>query len=525
MIIELSDFLRTKYKKMLDILFGGTTMEMDIKKIHENPPYGMIAILFLGGFVALLNNTLLNIALPAIMEEFSIKPSQVQWVTTGYMLISGILIPTSAYFIQRFTNRHLFLTAMSLFTLGTILAVIAPVFPVLVLARMTQAAGASMMMPLLMNVMLIAFPVERRGTAMGFFSLVMFTAPAIGPTLSGWIVENYSWRILFALIVPFGLFTLIYAFFRLKNITPNREVTLDFVSLVLSSVGFGSLLYGFSTAGDNGWITFSTYGTIIIGAVTLFIFVLRQNRLEEPMLDFKIYRYPMFALASAISVVMSMAMFSGMILTPVYVQMIRGISPFESGILMLPGAVLMGLMSPIVGRLFDRYGAKSMALIGISITIITTFYLSKLDFHSGYYYIMMLYTVRMLGMSLVMMPVMTNGLNQLPMISNPHGTAMNNTLQQVSGAIGTALMLTIMTNRTESTSVKLVAEAKKAGEAINETQIEMEAMLDGVTFSFFISTLIALLALFLALFIKRVTPPSHTGFEDDEFINLAEQEQ
>src|SRR5699024_10582055 len=143
----------------------------------------------------------------------------------------------------------------------------------------------------------------------------------------------------------------------------------------------------------------------------------------------------------------AMAMFSGMILTPVYVQMIRGISPFEAGIIMLPGAILMGIMSPIVGRLFDRYGARTMAIIGITITIVTTFYLSRLDFHSGYYYIMMLYTVRMMGMSLVMMPVMTNGLNQLPMVSNPHGTAMNNTLQQVSGAIGTALLLTIMTNR------------------------------------------------------------------------------
>jgi len=500
-------------------------MEIDIKKMHENPPYGMIAILFLGGFVALLNNTLLNIALPTIMEDFSIKPSQVQWVTTGYMLVSGILIPTSAYFIQRYTNRRLFLTAMTLFTLGTAIAVVAPVFSVLVLARMTQAAGAAMMMPLLMNVMLIAFPVERRGTAMGLFSLVMFTAPAIGPTLSGWIVEQYSWRVLFALIIPFGLFTLAYAFFRLKNITPNREVKLDFFSLVLSSLGFGSLLYGFSTAGDNGWTAFSTYGTIIIGAVTLLVFVLRQNRLEEPMLDFKIYRYPMFSLASAISIVMSMAMFSGMILTPVYVQMIRGISPFESGILMLPGAILMGIMSPIVGRLFDRYGAKTMALIGITITIVTTFYLSRLDFQTGYYYIMMLYTVRMMGMSLVMMPVMTNGLNQLPMISNPHGTAMNNTLQQVSGAIGTALLLTIMTNRTESTGMNLLAEAKRTGERINELEIEATAMLDGVTFAFYVSMYIAMVAFVLALFIKRVTPPTHTGYEDDEeLINLMEEE-
>lgn len=498
-------------------------MEIDIKKLHENPPYGMIAILFLGGFVALLNNTLLNVALPSMMEDFSIKPSQVQWVSTGYMLMSGILIPVSAYFIQRYTNRQLFLTAMILFTMGTTIAAFSPVFVALVIGRMIQAAGASMMMPLLMNVMLIAFPVERRGVAMGLFSLVMFTAPAVGPTLSGWIVQEYSWRLLFVLIIPFGVLTIIYAFFRLKNITPTRDVKLDFPSLVLSSVGFGGLLYGFSTAGDNGWGAFSTYGTIIIGAIALITFVIRQFRLEEPMLDFRIYRYPMFALASAIAIVMAMAMFSGMILTPVYVQMIRGISPFESGILMLPGAILMGLMSPIVGRLFDRYGAKAMAIIGLTITIVTTYYLSKLQVDSGYYYIMTLYTVRMMGMSLVMMPVMTNGLNELPMISNPHGTAMNNTLQQVSGAIGTALLLTIMTNRTEATGLKLATEAANSGGPINEAEIEIQSMLDGVTFSFFISTLIAIIALILAFFIKRVTPPSYTGFEDKGELVKAEE--
>ena len=165
---------------------------MDIKKMHEKPPYGMLAILFVGAFIAFLNNTLLNIALPTIMDEFQVQPSAVQWLTTGYMLVNGILIPASAFFIQKFTNRRLFITAMSLFSLGTLIAVIAPTFGLLVVARMIQASGSAMMMPLLMNIMLVAFPVERRGSAMGLFGLVMFTAPAIGPTLSGYIIEHYS---------------------------------------------------------------------------------------------------------------------------------------------------------------------------------------------------------------------------------------------------------------------------------------------------------------------------------------------
>ena len=488
---------------------------IDMNELHKKPPYGMIAIMFIGAFVAFLNNTLLNVALPTIMTEFSVKPSQVQWLTTGYMLVNGILIPASAFFIQKFTNRRLFITAMALFSLGTLLAMLAPVFSVLIIARMIQAAGSAMMMPLLMNIMLTAFPIERRGTAMGLFGLVMFTAPAIGPTLSGWVIEHYSWRTLFGIVLPIALLTLVYSIFRLRNITPNRDMKLDGFSLVLSSVGFGGLLYGFSSAGDMGWDSIYVYGTIGIGAVALLMFILRQLKMDDPMLDFKIYKHPMFALSSAISIVLSVSMFSAMILTPLYVQTIREISPFHSGILMLPGAVLMGIMSPITGRLFDKYGARMMAVIGLTTIVVTTFYFSRLGMESDYYYIMMLYTVRMFGISLVMMPVMTNGLNQLPMASNPHGTAMNNTLQQVSGAIGSALLLTIMTKRMESTGANLLAEATASGNApstaaglkILEEELGAIAMLEGINFAFFISTLVAVLSLILSFFIQRVTPP------------------
>lgn len=316
-------------------------------------------------------------------------------------------------------------------------------------------------------------------------------------------------------MLPFAVFTLIYATFKLRNITPNREVSLDLFSLVLSSIGFGGLLYGFSTAGDKGWSSPFVYGTIIVGALALLLFIVRQLKMNDPMLDFRIYKHPMFALSSAISIVLSIAMFSAMILTPLYVQSVRGISPFDAGILMLPGAIVMGLMSPITGKLFDKYGARAMAIIGLSITIITTYYLSKLGMDSGYYYIMMLYTVRMFGISMVMMPVMTNGLNQLPMVSNPHGTAMNNTLQQVSGAIGSAVLLTVMTNRMESRGKDLFMEAQANGMipasaeklAVFEKQIGTQAMLEGINFAFLISTIVAALALILTFFIKRVEPP------------------
>ncbi len=484
---------------------------MEMEELHKKPPYGMIAILFFGAFVAFLNNTLLNVALPTIMAEFEVKPAVVQWLTNGYMLVNGIMIPASAFFIQKFTNRKLFLTAMSLFTLGTALAAFAPHFGVLIAGRMIQASGAGIMMPLLMNVMLAAFPVERRGAAMGVFGLVIMAAPAIGPTLSGWVVEHYSWRTLFEIILPFAALALILGSFKLKNITPNRDIKVDIFSLILSSIGFGALLYGFSSAGDKGWGALEVYGTIIIGTVAIVAFVIRQLRMEDPMLEFRIYKYPMFALSSVIMVVVSASMFSGMILTPIYVQTVRGISPFHAGLLMLPGAILMSIMSPITGRLFDKYGARVLATIGLAITVVTTYLFHELTVDTGFYHIMLLYTVRMLGMSLVMMPVMTNGLNQLPMSANPHGTAMNNTLQQISGAIGTAVLVTVMNSRMETKGTELAEAAAASGKSLQDPQVMNElaqqATLGGITFAFLVSTFIAAIALVLALFMKRVTPP------------------
>ncbi|CDO02876.1 Multidrug resistance protein B [Oceanobacillus picturae] len=487
---------------------------MEINKLHEKPPYGMIAILFIGAFVSILNETLLNVALPSIMEEFEVKATAVQWLSTGYMLINGILIPASAFFIQRFTNKSLFITAMTLFTIGTLTASLAPSFGVLLAARMIQASGSAVMMPLLMNVMLTAFPVEKRGAAMGTFGLVMIVAPAIGPTLSGWVIEHYSWRTLFDIVLPFAIFTLLYSIFKLKNITPQRNIKLDILSIILSSLGFGGLLYGFSTAGENGWNDPLVYGTIAIGAISVIGLIIRQLNMDDPMLEFRIFKYPMFALSSTISIVLAIAMFSGMILMPIYIQTIRGISPMDSGLLMLPGAILMGIMSPITGRLFDKYGARLLALIGLTITIATTYSFSRLSLDTSYGTIMLIYTVRMFGMSMVMMPIMTNGLNQLPMKDNPHGTAMNNTLQQVSGAIGSALLITVMNNRTETKATELSAAVDPNAVATTQAAAEVQAdilnqsMLSGINFSFLVSTFIAILAFVLAFFIKRVHTPT-----------------
>jgi EmrB/QacA subfamily drug resistance transporter len=485
---------------------------MEIKKTEtKRPPYGIISILMIGAFIAFLNNTLLNIALPSIMADLEVDASTVQWLTTGFMLVNGVLIPTTAFLIQKYSVRKLFLVAMGLFTAGTILAGIAHAFPILLAGRMTQAAGSAIMMPLLMNVMLVSFPIEKRGAAMGIFGLVLMGAPAIGPTLSGWLIEHYDWRMLFHFVTPIAVIVLLVGFFLLKDKKEKVNIKLDFLSVLLTSVGFGGLLYGFSSAGKQGWDSPQVYLTIAIGAISLLLSILRQLKQDKPMLNYKIFKYPMFALSSVISMVITMAMFSGMLLLPIYVQTVRGISPFDAGLMMLPGALIMALMSPITGKLFDKFGGRALAVVGLVITVITSYLFSQLTLETTYTQLLLLFSVRMFGMSMVMMPVSTNGLNQLPARFYPHGTAMNNTLQQVSGAIGTALLVTVMSNRAESKAkelgeaamAKLTEQPTPEALAQMEQQIMMSATLDGINFAFFVSVFIAALALVLALFMKR----------------------
>ena len=478
---------------------------MNTSTIEKKPPYLMLAILFFGAFVSFLNNSLLNVALPSIRDDFGKDYSTVQWLATGYMLVSGVLIPVSAFLITRFKNRTLFIVSMILFTIGTAMAALAPNFGFLLAGRMVQAAGSAVMGPLLMNVMLVSFPREKRGAAMGVFGLVMITAPAIGPTLSGYIVQYYDWRVLFEMILPFAILSIILAFWKLENVMDTRKVSLDYFSIVLSVIGFGGILYGCSMASSNGWGDTVVLTTIIVGAVALFLFITRQFKLEEPLLDLRVYKYPMFALGSVISMVNAAALFSGMILTPAYVQDVRGIDPLESGLMMLPGAIIMGVMSPITGKLFDKFGPRILAVIGLGITAISTFMLAGLDLESSYAYIIGIYTIRMFGMSMVMMPIMTNGLNQLPTRLNPHGTAVNNTAQQVIGSIGTAIFVTIMTSAAATRGKELAAAMDPASmteEAMK--QIQAQSLLHGVQLSFIVAAVVTCVALVLSFFLKRV---------------------
>lgn len=469
---------------------------------QKQPDYKLIIILLSGAFISFLSNTFLNVALPAIKNDFGISTSAVQWVSTSYMLVSGIIIPTTAYLMQKFSARTLFLTAMSLFLLGTIVAGFSPAFIVLILGRMIQASGSAMLMPLLMNIMISSFPPDKRGTAMGLFSLVMFFAPAIGPTVSGIVVENYSWHVLFYMMIPVLIIVLVVGFWQLPEIQQKREAHIDIMSIILSTIGFGGVLYGLSSAGENGLASSSVLIPLLLGIAGITLYVIRQFKLEFPMLDFRVYKYPMYTIASLIIGAANMALFAGMILIPIFMQDIQGLSPLDTGLLMLPGALIMGFMSPVSGKLFDMYGPKTMAITGLALAVVTTFFLSRLEIDTSFTYLLTIYMVRALGMTMVNTPVMTNGMNSLPSHLTPHGSSLNSMLNQVSGSIGIALLITVMQTYTNITVNNM--------DSPTEAMIN-QATLEGINLAFLVGTGFLFLALVAAFFLKQSSSADTIG--------------
>ncbi|MFZ0368065.1 MAG: DHA2 family efflux MFS transporter permease subunit [Halobacillus sp.] len=453
----------------------------------------IVSVLLVSAFVAVLNQTLLNTALPNIMESLNVSASTSQWLMTGFMLVNGVMIPITAFLIGKFTTRRLFFTAMTLFTIGTMVAALAPNFPVLLSGRLIQASGAGIMMPLMQTVMLMIFPIEKRGTVMGMAGLVIAFGPAIGPTLSGYLVEEYSWRVPFMVIIPIAIAALMFGAFALKNVTKQTNPKIDILSIILSTFGFGGLLYGLSSAGNDGWDSANVYVAVIIGVISLTSFILRQFRLDKPILEFRVFGNKIYALAAVISMVVMMSMLGAELLIPIYMQTMRGFTAFESGLLLLPGAIVMGVMSPITGRIFDKVGARWLAIVGLSIIAVTTFELSTLTATTTYTFILVVYAIRMMGIAMVMMPVSTAGLNQLSTEWIPHGTAMNNTLRTIAGSIGTALLVTVMTNASKD-YVPSSGETKQ--------QIMSNAMIHGINVAFMVATIIAIIGIVLSFFIK-----------------------
>ncbi|MHC5268705.1 MDR family MFS transporter [Enterococcus sp. LJL98] len=405
----------------------------------------LILVLLVGTFCTILNETLLSTAYPKLMADFKIDASTVQWLTTGFLLVNGIMIPFTAYLIGKFGARKLYLTAMFTFLVGTMICYSAKDFQILLIGRLVQGLGVGVTMPLLQTIMLTIFPPEKRGAAMGSVGIVIGLAPALGPTLSGWMIDHYSWRMLFGMILPIVLVVLILSVFFMKEVLPLTNPTMDLLSILLSTLGFGSLLYGFSSVGNKSWTNPEVLFFIFAGIVIICIFAKRQQRLDPPFLELRVFQSKNYTVATVLGGLSNMAMIGAEMILPMYLQEVLGKSPFESGLILLPGALLLGVMMFFTGHLFDKIGARQMAITGMFLLTSATFPFAFLTATTPIPYIMMLYAVRMFGISMVMMPVTTSGMNALPEKLMSHGTAVNSTFRQISSSIGTAVLMSVST--------------------------------------------------------------------------------
>ncbi|NQD67648.1 multidrug efflux MFS transporter [Bacillus haikouensis] len=458
----------------------------------------IMASLLICGFVGMFSETALNIAMTNLMEVFQISAATAQWLTTGFLLTLGILMPISGLFLQMFTTRQLFTGSLISLIVGTLIAAMALNFGMLMFARVLQAIGMSLLLPLLFNTILVIYPPEKRGAAMGFVGLVIMFAPATGPTIGGLLIEYFTWNYIFWFSLPLLIIGLLIGLKYLENVTEVTKPRIDLLSVALSTIGFGGVVFGFSKAGEGseGWGSVVVLTSIIVGLVALVLFVLRQILMNDPMMNLSVFKYPMYVVGLLLVLSCMMIIMSSMIILPMFLQTGAGLSVFTAGLMLLPGSALNGILSPRMGHLFDKYGPKWLVIPGLVIVSVMLWFFTTLSPASSVAFIVVLHIGLMVGVGMVWMPAQTNGLNQLPPKLYPHGTAVLNTLQQVAGAIGIAVAVSILTGGME----------KYLHGSSNPSQLTeiARAMTAGSQNVFLFTMIIALIGLILAFFIRRV---------------------
>jgi len=402
-------------------------------------------IMVFGTFFGVLCSTLMNTALPTFMRVFNVNSSTVQWLTNGYTLVNAIMIPTSAYFIKKFSFRHLFIVSSSVFLAGTILGAIANSFMLVIVGRMIQAIGTGMMMPLV-NVLAMQYTERsKQGAVMGIIGLAFNFSPIIGPTISGIILQYFAWQYLFILILPFIIVVVILSILQLPQIETNQNPKFDTKSLITISFGLLFLLTGFSNIGQANLVSFNVLGYTGIGLILIIIFSIMENKTANPIINFEIFKHHQFTIATVINMLIVLTMYGNTILLPLMIQMILHKSPLISGLALLPGALLTGFMSPISGRLFDKYPIKRIVVTGVVIDCFGTFMQAVIDVNASVLMLTLGQMIRQLGLVLILIPIQTHALSSLPKKYLSDGVATFNTLRQIAASFGTAIIIAVIT--------------------------------------------------------------------------------
>ncbi|WP_349826649.1 MDR family MFS transporter [Brevibacterium litoralis] len=414
----------------------------------------VIWLLLVAAFVAILNETTMAIAIPELNVTLGIPPEQGQWLTSGFMLTMAVVIPTTGFLLQRFTTRQVFLAASISFSLGTLICLLAPGFSMLLVGRVVQAAGTGVMMPLLMTTMMNVVPAHSRGRMMGRVGLVISLAPAIGPTMSGIVLDTLGWRWLFGIVLPIALIAMGLGIKWMTNLGETTHAPIDVLSIILSALAFGGIVYGLSRlGGGHGAEVEASSGTsalpflvIAVGLVVLALFVRRQLGLQkknDALLDMRIFLSKNFIVSVAIMSIVALSMFGTFSLLPLFLQDVVGLEATQAGLVLLPGSILMGLLGPVMGRIYDARGPKTLLIPGTIMILVSMLLYSRADASTPVWMLAGTQIVMSLGLAGSFTPLFSASLGSLDRHLYSHGSAALNTLQQVFGAMGTAVLIGI----------------------------------------------------------------------------------
>ena len=433
-------------------------MGVKVEKISGKKRIFMMSVLLFGAFTALLAETFLNNALPTIMTAFKVNQSTAQWLTTSYLLVVGLMIPMSAWIFDSFNLKQNFLMMISVFFVGSMICVLAPNFTVLLSGRIIQAVAAGGLMPFIQNLILMMFPPEKRGMAMGITGLVIGFGPAVGPTVSGLLLKYSGWQMLFVILSAVSAIVGILAIFTVKNITVPKQSTTDIISFLESIFGFGLILYALSEVGNTGKVTLTLAVLFVLGVGIMYLFCKRQLKMTDPLLDLRVFKNLKFDLCTILSMISNIAMVGIELVLPLYLQTTRGETALTSGLIMMPGAFIMIICNPISGILYDKMGIKKLSLFGFGMLVVGTLPMLLFNTQTGLITICVCYALRMVGISFTMMTTFTAGINLIDPQLTAHANAASSTVRQIGGSFGTAAaMLVVALASTVNTSSKGVA--------------------------------------------------------------------
>lgn len=459
-----------------------------------------ITVLVLAALIMILNETVLTVALPNLMDDFGVGAPTAQWLTTGFMLTMAVVIPTTGFLLQRFTTRGLFTAAMVLFLAGTILAAIAPTFPVILAARIIQAGGTAIILPLLMTTTLTYVPVAHRGTIMGLNSVVISVAPAIGPTLSGIVVDALGWRWVFGLMIPIAAIVFLAGLVLLKTTGATRKAPLDVASIILSAFAFGGIVYALASISALFQGSWTPVAALAVGVIALVVFIHRQLTLQKAsdsaLLDLRPFTVANFRISVVIVMIAMATMLGTVMVLPIYLQNGLGVSVLTVGLMLLPGGLIQGIISPIVGRIYDRIGPRPIVVPGAVLLAGGQWWLSTVGTDTAIGLVIVMHVVFCIGMAMLMTPLMTVALGALPRELYGHGSAIMNTLQQLAGAAGVAVLIAAMTIG--------------AGAAAGDGATAELAQVAGTQDAFVVGGILGLIAVIASPFVRRLpAEPTH----------------